>query len=183
MPLVVRAGSATLRTATPGAKRSTQEPKFENVARASARSVAATVSTSGTRPGDASHASVSVFPAAATYVIPVSIDRRTAASSASDATDVALTVATAGWIAFAVTQSMPASTCDTVPVPAQSSTRIDTSDTAGALPLVVPPIAPATSVPCRAQSSLTPGAVTTSTPSDARPWSSGSARSMLPSSK
>ena len=40
-----------------------------------------------------------------------------------------------GWIAFAVTQSIPASNCETVPVPAQSSTRIDTSDTAGALPL------------------------------------------------
>ena len=71
-------------------------PAFEKVARASARSVAATVTTSGTRAGDPSHASVAVFPAADTYVIPVAIDRRTAASSASDAGDVALTVATRG---------------------------------------------------------------------------------------
>ena len=66
VPLVVRVGSGTLRTATPGAKRSTQVPKSENVARASARSVAATVTTSGTRAGDTSHASTSAFPAAAT---------------------------------------------------------------------------------------------------------------------
>ena len=79
--------------------------------------------------------------------MPVAIDRPTAASSASDAGAVALIVATAGWIAFAVTQSIPASNCETVPVSAQSSTRTDTSETAGALPLVTPPIAPATSVP------------------------------------
>ena len=61
---------------------------------------------------------------------------------------------------------------------AQSSTRTDTSDAAGALPLVAPPIAPATSVPCRAQSSPRPDAVRPHRhPSDARPSKSGSATS------
>ena len=42
--------------------------------------------------------------------------------------------ATAGLTAFAVTQSMPATTCAVVPEPAQFSTRTATSDTPLATP-------------------------------------------------
>ena len=52
------------RIATPGAKRSTHEPKFENEARRSALSVAPTVSASPVRAGDTLHAFWFSLPAA-----------------------------------------------------------------------------------------------------------------------
>ena len=49
---------------TPGALMSTQEPKFENDARASLVAVAPTVSAAGVRAGDVLHALALSFPAA-----------------------------------------------------------------------------------------------------------------------
>ena len=49
---------------TPGAKRSTQVPKFEKPARASVRVLAATVRADATRAGDVLHALPLLLPAA-----------------------------------------------------------------------------------------------------------------------
>src|SRR5438874_5789171 len=95
-------------TATPGAKRSTQRPKLEKGARASARSVAPTVIASAVRAGDSSHALRLWFPADTTYVSPDATERRTAASSVASGGPSMLMFTTAGRTACAVTQSTPA---------------------------------------------------------------------------
>ena len=59
---------------TPGAKRSTHDPRLENDARRSSRSVAATVSAVGSRAGEESQASSSSLPAATATVTPSSIE-------------------------------------------------------------------------------------------------------------
>ena len=70
---------------TPGANRSTHEPKFENAARVSALSVAATVSADGVRAGLALHALALLLPAATTTTTPAPTAASTAASIAADA--------------------------------------------------------------------------------------------------
>src|SRR5687767_15163107 len=69
--------------ATPGAKRSTHDPKFENVARVSDWSVAPTVMASGARAGENVHASPFALPAATTTVMPARVILATAESSAA----------------------------------------------------------------------------------------------------
>ena len=63
---------------TPGAKRSTQVPKFEKLARASVLVLAATVSAAGTRAGDWVHALILLLPAATAYTTPEAIELATA---------------------------------------------------------------------------------------------------------
>ena len=65
-------------------------------------------------------------------------------------------LATAGFCALAVTQSIPAITPDVLPFPEQSSTRTPYNLTPLATPYVVPPIVPATCVPCPLQSAVPP---------------------------
>ena len=63
-----------------------------------------------------------------------------------------LMFATAGLIALAATQLIPAITWEFVPEPPQSRTRTATRVTLFATPTVLPPIVPATCVPCPWQS-------------------------------
>jgi len=139
---------------TPGANRSTHEPRLENEARLSSRPDAATVSAAGSRAGEDSQASSSSLPAATVTLTPSSISPRIAASTLPLAGPLRLRLATAGvparWSRAA--QSMPAMTPEVSPLPPQSSVRTATSATAGATPYAAPPIVPATCVPCPAQS-------------------------------
>src|SRR4051812_8156363 len=73
-----------LTMSTPGAKTSTQEPKFEKPGLESVESTAPTVMASGTRAGDSVHASTDSFPAATTTGIPALIAACTASSTALD---------------------------------------------------------------------------------------------------
>src|SRR5262249_39113506 len=132
---------------TPGAKMSTQVPKLENEARLSLASVAPTVIAAPTRAGESLHAFWFSLPAAIAYVTPALIERCTAASRAALAPPPRLMFATAGLIAFLVTQSTPLITPAFVPLPLQSSTRTATSFTALASPTVEPPTVPETCVP------------------------------------
>src|SRR5438132_1428002 len=111
----------------PGAKMSTQVPKLENEARASVLVVAPTVIAWATRAGESLHAFWFSLPAAIPYVTPELIERTTAASRVLSAPPPRLMLATAGLIALAVTQSMPATTPEVLPLPLQSSTRTPTS--------------------------------------------------------
>ena len=61
-------------------------------------------------------------------------------------------LATAGLVWFCLTQSTPAMTPDVEPEPEQLSTRTAWRVTALATPYVVPPVVPATWVPCPWQS-------------------------------
>lgn len=63
---------------TPGAKRSTQAPKFEKAGLASAESTAPTVIAFGTRAGEKPQASDPSLPAAVTTGMPAAIARFTA---------------------------------------------------------------------------------------------------------
>ncbi len=76
--------------------------------------------------------------------------------------------ATAGLMAFWVTQSTPAMTCELVPLPLQLSTRTPTSCTPLATPNEEPPTVPATCVPWPWQSSAEPPSMA-SNPLVARP--------------
>ena len=79
----------------PGAKRSTQDPKFEYVvSRLSVDVVAATVSAAGTSPGLDVHASRALFPAAIVYVTPEAIELFTALSIVADVPPPRLRLAT-----------------------------------------------------------------------------------------
>ena len=123
---------------TPGAKRSTHDPRLENDARRSSRSVAATVSAVGSRAGEESQASSSSLPAATATVTPSSMRPRIAASTFSPAGPLRLRFATAGvpWRWSRAAQSMPAITPEVSPPPSQSRVRTATSATAGATPYV-----------------------------------------------
>jgi hypothetical protein len=68
-------------------------------------------------------------------------------------------LATAGLIAWLVTQSTPATMPDIEPLPVQPSTFTATSWAALATPYSVPPMVPATWVPCPWQSSAMPSPV------------------------
>ena len=89
-----------------------------------------------------------------------------------------LMFATAGLIAFCVTQLTPAATCADVPEPPSFSTRTATSFTSLATPNVVPPTVPATCVPWPWPSSAGVPTLTASKPSVTRPPSAGWSRSM-----
>src|SRR6476469_4635985 len=104
----------------PSAKMSTQVPNFENDARASVLVVAPTVIACGVRAGDCVQASAFELPAAMAYVTPLAIDDCTDCSSVVVADPPRLMFATAGLTWLAVTQSTPAMTPETVPLPAQS---------------------------------------------------------------
>src|SRR3954470_12107216 len=99
---------------TPGAYRSTQDPKLENDACLSAESLAATVTAPGTRAGEAVQASTAEFPAATTVVTPSSMTAWMAASTVLLAAPPRLRLATAGIPAawFAAIQSRPATTSE-----------------------------------------------------------------------
>jgi hypothetical protein len=74
--------------------------------------------------------------------------------------------APAAWLP--VTQSMPAMTPESVPLPEQSSTRTGTRVTFFATPYVEPPTVPATCVPWPLQSSALPPEVMASKPDTRR---------------
>src|SRR3954465_4640473 len=121
---------------SPGANQSTQEPTFENEARASFAEVAPTVMACGTSAGEGGHASGLSFPGATPEATPSAIEFLTAWSSAAFTPPPRLMFATAGCPAwwFEVTQSMPAMTHEVSPVPAHDSTRTPTSVTPLATP-------------------------------------------------
>src|SRR5262245_51601093 len=114
---------------------SVQVPKLENDARASVRVDAFTVIAVGTRAGEKLHASALELPDAIAYVTsPREMEFATASSRAASAPPPRLMFATAGLIALAVTQSMPATTWAVVPWPELFSTRTATRDTPLARP-------------------------------------------------
>src|SRR6266540_3228298 len=148
VPLILAVASGSVMPtdvmSTPGANRSTHLPKFENDAFLSWSSVAPTVIADGSFAGEPSQASALSLPAATAYVTPESTDAFTAASSASSAPPPRLMLATAGFFAFLVTQSMPATTDSVEPEPLQSSTRTPKTLAPLARPYVVPAMVPAT---------------------------------------
>src|ERR1700754_2416119 len=152
---------------------SVQVPKLEKDACASLMSEALTVMASGTRAGEKPHASALELPDAIPYVTPDAIEFCTAASSAASAPPPRLMFATAGFTAFWVTQSMPATTPSVVPEPLQSSTRTATICTSLASPYVEPPMVPDTCVPWPLQSVASLSLSTASKPDVARPPHSG----------
>src|SRR6185295_13032192 len=105
----------------PGANTSTQVPTLEYEARASVRSLAATVSAAAARAGDCVHASTLSLPAATETVTPSSTSAVIAASRLLLVAPPRLRLATAGvpaaWSAAA--QSSPAMTPDMLPDPLQ----------------------------------------------------------------
>jgi hypothetical protein len=136
--------------------------------------VALTVMAAGTRAGEELHAFCAMpnalpLPAAMAYVTPDAMDRDTAASIVLSTPPPRLMFATAGFTAFAVTQSMPATTCAVVPEPEQLSTRTPTICTPLATPYASPPTVPATCVPWPLQSFASLSLSTASRPLTARP--------------
>src|SRR5512133_3772028 len=128
----------------------------------------------GVRAGEDLHASCATppwlpLPAATAYGTPLAMEFATAWSSAVEAPPPRLMLATAGFTALAVTQSMPAMTPDVVPLPEQLSTRTATSVTPFATPYVAPPTVPDTCVPCPLQSTPFWPSPTASKPTEARP--------------
>jgi hypothetical protein len=102
-------------------------------------------------------------------VTPAAIELTTAASSALETPPPRLMLATAGRTRCAVTQSTPAITPDVVPEPLQESTRTGCSVTDLAIPYVVPPIVPATCVPCPLHSFVPWPSLTAEKPLPMRP--------------
>src|SRR5437762_5688892 len=141
---------------TPGAKTSTQLPKLEKDARKSLSSLAPTTSASVTSAGEPVQALTLLLPAAMEYVMPAAMEFFTAVSTAvlMNWSKPRLMFATAGFWALAVTQSMPPTTLASVPLPVQSSNFTATSWICLATPTLLPPMVPATWVPCPKQSSL-----------------------------
>ena len=121
---------------TPGAITSTHEPTLENDASRSVRSLAATVMADGARAGEDEQASALLLPAATATETPSAVRRAIAWSVAVLAAPPRLMFTTAGWPAWcwATTQSMPAITCELVPLPWQLSTRTATRRTPLATP-------------------------------------------------
>src|SRR5258708_24442223 len=133
----------------PGANMSTQVPKLEKLACESQLVLAPTLIAAGALPGEFVQASVAPFPAAVTTVIPALVARCTASFNAWSYGLPRLMLITAGLIAFAVTQSIPATTPPFGPLPTPSRTRTAWSVTPFAAPTVAPPTVPATCVPCQ----------------------------------
>ena len=90
----------------------------------------------------------SPLPAAMEYVMPAAIELRTAVSISVLGSPPMLRLATAGLTAFLVTQSMPAAIVASSPEPLHLMTRTATIWTFLSTPKLVPPIVPATCVPC-----------------------------------
>src|SRR5688572_20552717 len=114
------------RMLTPGAKMSTQEPKFENEARLSASSLAATVMADGSLAGDVLHASWLSLPAASANGMPDATALATASLSACEKPPPRLMLATQVKplaAQSAATKSMPPTTLSIEPEPPQSRTR------------------------------------------------------------
>src|SRR5687767_7336136 len=107
----------------PGAKMSTQDPKFEKDERESVRVVDPTEMTFAARAGEELQALALAFPAATAKVTPALTALLTALSSAVEAPPPRLMLATAGLMWLARTQSTPAMTPEFVPEPEQLSTR------------------------------------------------------------
>ncbi len=107
----------------PGAKMSTHVPKFENEDRKSSTVVEPTVIASVTRARDWLHGSALWLPAETAYVTPSAMEVRSASSKAVDTLPPKLRLSTAGAPAawFSVTQSRPAMTVESKPLPWQSS--------------------------------------------------------------
>src|SRR5437764_648479 len=105
---------------TPGALKSTHVPKLENDAKASLIVVAPTVSALGALLGDSLQASPALLPAATAKTTPEVMALSTAALSVEEKPPPTLMFATAGSVLFKRTQSTPAMTEPTVPLPAQS---------------------------------------------------------------
>ncbi len=119
----------------PGANRSRQEPKLEKLDRASELVVEPTVRAGPTRDGEPLQAFAPLsLPAATAYVTPALIEFCTAVSRALETPPPRLMFATAGPVLLPVTQSMPAITPESVPLPLQSSTRTGFSVTHFATP-------------------------------------------------
>ncbi len=108
------------------------------------------------------------------------IELLTAVSSAEETPPPRLMFATAGLPAvwLPVTQSMPAMTPESVPLPVQSSTRTATRLTSWATPYVSPPTVPATWVPWPWQSSVPRPSLIALKPEVARPLNSACERRM-----
>src|SRR4051794_21298549 len=93
---------------TPWPKMSRQDPMLEKDARLSLMSVAPTVNADGALAGEVLQASAPLsLPAATAKVTPEATALATAWSSAALAPPPRLMLATAGWMAWAVTQLMP----------------------------------------------------------------------------
>src|ERR1700683_2394388 len=128
---------------TPGAYRSTHDPKFENEACVSSvGSLAATVIAGPSVPpssdGDDEQALPALLPAATAKETPVPptpplmvavLMALSRSGSVSPAGVPRLMLATAGRTAFAATQSTPAITPESLPSPSQPSTRTSTNET------------------------------------------------------
>ena len=115
-------------------------------------SSSATTSTPGTARGSAPQSSAPELPADAATNTPPSTSPRTAAASASDGPKLHDITATAGRCAFRATQSIPASSDDSVATPLQSSTFTDRTCARGATPCSRDAAIPATTVPWPSQS-------------------------------
>src|SRR5690606_4050078 len=103
---------------TPGAKMSRQEPQLENDARWSLICVAPTVIAAGTSAGEKLHALELLLPAAIAYVTPALIELATALFMVVlTPAPPRLMFATAGLMWLLVTQLMPATICEVVPLP------------------------------------------------------------------
>jgi hypothetical protein len=94
----------------PGALSATHAPRFEYDAKPSVMLVAPTVTTPGVLPGESLHAFALALPAAIAYEIPAFIELVTASFNGWKNGPPRLILATAGFTACAVTQSMPAMT-------------------------------------------------------------------------
>ena len=107
---------------------------LEVVARRSSRVALATTSTPGTALGSAAQSSAPELPAEAATNTPPSTSPRTAAASVADSPKLQDITATAGRCAFRDTQSIPASSDDSVATPLQSSTLTERTCAPGATP-------------------------------------------------
>src|SRR5882724_7063685 len=101
----------------PGAKRSTQVPKFENDERASVLVVEPTVMAFAARAGEELHAFALLLPAATAMGTPALARLLTAVSRAVETPPPRLMLATAGAMWLFLTQSTPATTPEVEPEP------------------------------------------------------------------
>ena len=103
----------------PGANRSTHDPKFEKLERASRSVEAATVMAAGALAGEKPHASFVSLPAATTYTMPALIEFVTAVFIAVETPPPRLMFTTDNGAWLSVTQSIPSMTLDALELPEQ----------------------------------------------------------------
>ena len=159
---------------SPGAKRSTQEPKLENQARESDWVEAPTVNADGSRAGETSHAFCASLPAATATMNPSAVSWATALSRVEDALPPRLKLTTPRRVPRSTERihESPASTPDVEPAPSQSRTRTGTTRASLATPNVAPAAVDATWVPCPWQSAVPLPSFTASKPFVRRPLNS-----------